>query len=109
MKVICQEIFAPVFSIVPYHDIEDAIAEVNDSIYGLQAGVFTNALDIAHLCIEKLEVGGVIINVGPYIKEIPEEVIQIADAANFPVFELPWEVKIVEVTQEICSYADILY
>lgn len=64
MKVICQEIFAPVFSIIPYHDIEDAIAEVNDSIYGLQAGVFTNALDIAHLCIEKLEVGGVIINDG---------------------------------------------
>ncbi len=43
---------------------DDAIAEVNDSIYGLQAGVFTNALDIAHLCIEKLEVGGVIINDG---------------------------------------------
>jgi len=64
MKVICQEIFAPVFSIIPYHDIEEAIAEVNDSIYGLQAGVFTNALDIAHLCAEKLEVGGVIINDG---------------------------------------------
>lgn len=64
MKVICQEIFAPVFSIIPYNDIEDAIAQVNDSVYGLQAGVFTNALDIAHLCIEKLEVGGVIINDG---------------------------------------------
>ena len=49
-------------------------------------------------------IAGIIINVGPYIKEIPDEVIKIADAANFPVFELPWEVKIVEVTQDICSY-----
>ncbi len=64
MKVICKEIFAPVFSIIPYNDIEGAIAQVNDSIYGLQAGVFTNALDIVHLCVEKLEVGGVIINDG---------------------------------------------
>ncbi|MDF2565112.1 MAG: transcriptional regulator, CdaR, partial [Massilibacillus sp.] len=49
-------------------------------------------------------IAGIIINVGPYIKKIPDEVIQIADAANFPVFELPWEVKLVEVTQDICSY-----
>jgi acyl-CoA reductase-like NAD-dependent aldehyde dehydrogenase len=64
MKVVCQEIFAPVFVIVPYDEIAEAIAAVNDSVYGLQAGVFTNSLDIAHLCVRKIEVGGVIINDG---------------------------------------------
>ena len=64
MKVVCREIFAPVFSIVPYDEIDEAIAAVNRSVYGLQAGVFTNSLDIAHRCAAKIEVGGVIINDG---------------------------------------------
>ncbi|WP_196593342.1 aldehyde dehydrogenase family protein [Pectinatus sottacetonis] len=64
MKVICKETFAPVFSIMPYDNIEDAIAAVNDSNYGLQAGVFTSSLAVAHLCAEKIETGGVIINDG---------------------------------------------
>lgn len=64
MKVVCMETFAPVFSIVAYEDINDAIAQVNNSMYGLQAGVFTQNLDIARLCAEKIETGGVIINDG---------------------------------------------
>jgi acyl-CoA reductase-like NAD-dependent aldehyde dehydrogenase len=62
MKCVCNEIFAPVFSIIPYDTIDEAIALANDSRYGLQAGVFTNSLDIATRCAEELEVGGVIIN-----------------------------------------------
>jgi acyl-CoA reductase-like NAD-dependent aldehyde dehydrogenase len=62
MKCVCNEIFAPVFSIIPYDTIDEAIALANDSRYGLQAGVFTNSLDIASRCAEELEVGGVIIN-----------------------------------------------
>jgi len=64
MKVICMETFAPVFSIVPYTDIEAAIAAVNQSRYGLQAGVFTGSIALASLCAEKIETGGVIINDG---------------------------------------------
>jgi acyl-CoA reductase-like NAD-dependent aldehyde dehydrogenase len=64
MEVICKETFAPVFSIMPYDDIEDAIKEVNHSNYGLQAGVFTTSLDIAHKCAEEIQTGGVIINDG---------------------------------------------
>jgi len=64
MNIVCMEAFAPVFSIVPYDTIEEAIEMVNDSKYGLQAGVFTNCLDVAHLCAMKIEVGGVIINDG---------------------------------------------
>lgn len=64
MKIVCLEAFAPVFSIVPYDEIREAISWVNDSTYGLQAGVFTNSMDIARLCALEIEVGGVIINDG---------------------------------------------
>lgn len=64
MKVVCQEIFAPIVSFIPYEDIEEAIVQVNHSVYGLQAGVFTNSLAIARTCAEKILVGGVIINDG---------------------------------------------
>lgn len=64
MNVICRETFAPVFSIVPYKNIEEAIQAVNDTTYGLQAGVFTQDLNIAQLCAEQIQTGGVIINDG---------------------------------------------
>lgn len=54
--------------------------------------------------IIKKNLAGIIINLGPYIEETPAEVIAIAETADFPIFELPWEVKLVEVMQEICSY-----
>jgi acyl-CoA reductase-like NAD-dependent aldehyde dehydrogenase len=62
MKVIDEEAFAPVVSISPYDDIEEAVRLVNDSKYGLQAGVFTNSISLAHRIPYLLEVGGVIIN-----------------------------------------------
>ncbi|WP_338826899.1 aldehyde dehydrogenase family protein [Neomoorella thermoacetica] len=62
MRVCCQEIFAPVFSVIPYDTIDEAIAMANDSRYGLQAGIFTNSLDVANLCAQELEFGSVIIN-----------------------------------------------
>jgi acyl-CoA reductase-like NAD-dependent aldehyde dehydrogenase len=64
MSIVCQEAFAPVFSIIPYDTIDEAITMVNDSVYGLQAGVFTDSLEIARLCAMKIETGGVIINDG---------------------------------------------
>lgn len=56
------EAFAPVVVVYPYHEFEDALRQVNNSLYGLQAGVFTNDLKKAWLAFETLEVGGVIIN-----------------------------------------------
>jgi len=64
MQVICKETFAPIFSIIPYENIEEAVAAVNDSTYGLQAGVFTQDLGLAHYCAEHIQTGGVIINDG---------------------------------------------
>lgn len=50
------------------------------------------------------KLAGLVVNVGPYIEEIPAEVIHMANEAGFPVFTLPWEVRLVEVMQEISSY-----
>ncbi|MBP2666550.1 MAG: transcriptional regulator, PucR family, partial [Firmicutes bacterium] len=49
-------------------------------------------------------IAGLVLNIGPYIPATPAEVIELADALGFPVFELPWEVKLVEVTREICNH-----
>jgi acyl-CoA reductase-like NAD-dependent aldehyde dehydrogenase len=62
MKVRCEEVFGPVCTITPYQTFEEALAEVNDSKYGLQAGVFTNDLNRAFEAHRTLDVGGVIIN-----------------------------------------------
>ena len=62
MKVRCEEIFGPVVTVSAYDDFEEAIREVNDSRYGLQAGVFTNDVERIMLAHRALEVGGVIVN-----------------------------------------------
>ncbi|MEW9673017.1 aldehyde dehydrogenase family protein [Ammoniphilus sp. 3BR4] len=61
-KVVCDEAFGPIVSIIPYETIEEAIAETNDSSFGLQAGLFTNRMDIAYKVAHELEQGGVVIN-----------------------------------------------
>jgi glyceraldehyde-3-phosphate dehydrogenase (NADP+) len=62
MKVSCMEVFAPVVTITKMNAFEDGLNSVNDSLYGLQAGVFTNNLKHAFAAFGNLEVGGVIIN-----------------------------------------------
>jgi len=47
---------------------------------------------------------GLVINVGPYIEKTPQEVVDLANELEFPVFELPWKVKLAEVTKSICAY-----
>jgi acyl-CoA reductase-like NAD-dependent aldehyde dehydrogenase len=62
MRVNCQEVFAPVVVVEPYLDFDEAIRRVNDSNYGLQAGVFTNDARRLFRAFEGLEVGAVIAN-----------------------------------------------
>lgn len=62
MKVSCMEVFAPVVTILRINDIGEGLRLVNDSDYGLQAGIFTDNLKNAFSAFENLEVGGVIIN-----------------------------------------------
>jgi acyl-CoA reductase-like NAD-dependent aldehyde dehydrogenase len=61
-KVSCSEVFGPVVAVNTYRDLDDAIKSVNDSIYGLQAGIFTSDIKRAFYAAKRLEVGGVIIN-----------------------------------------------
>ncbi len=62
MKIIAQEVFAPIVSVMPFDTEEEVVRLSNDSIYGLQAGVFTKDMDRAFRVAEQLEMGGVWIN-----------------------------------------------
>jgi acyl-CoA reductase-like NAD-dependent aldehyde dehydrogenase len=61
-QVCSNEAFAPLVVAFPFSDFGDAIRQVNDSLYGLQTGVFTNDLAASWRAFNELEVGGVIIN-----------------------------------------------
>lgn len=60
--VCSREAFAPLVTIFPVKSFVEGISRLNDSEYGLQAGVFTNRLENALTAYERIEVGGVIIN-----------------------------------------------
>jgi acyl-CoA reductase-like NAD-dependent aldehyde dehydrogenase len=62
MKVMALEIFAPVVSLVPFDEFPDAVRMADDSIYGLQAGVYTSNIEHAFQAIKGIKVGGVIVN-----------------------------------------------
>lgn len=62
LKVSCQEVFAPIVVVNRISSIEEGIDAINDSNYGLQAGIFTNDIQTAFKASKKLEVGGVMIN-----------------------------------------------
>lgn len=62
MKVMCAEVFAPLVSICEYDSFEDAVRMVDDSPYGLQAGIFTNDLGKAFYAMDRIDVGGIMIN-----------------------------------------------
>ncbi|HIE05464.1 MAG TPA: aldehyde dehydrogenase family protein [bacterium (Candidatus Stahlbacteria)] len=64
-RVIKEEAFAPIVVVNPIEDLNDGIRRMNDSIYGLQAGVYTNDLKVAFRCLEELEAGGVLVNEVP--------------------------------------------
>ena len=62
MKIVCQETFAPIVSIVSYETLDDAIRLVNESDLGLNAGIYTNILSDALYAADELQAGAVIIN-----------------------------------------------
>ena len=65
LRVNCQEIFAPVVTIETYTDFDDALRLVNNSDYGLQAGIFTRDVQLIFHAYEILDVGGVMVNEVP--------------------------------------------
>ncbi|MBI4877333.1 MAG: aldehyde dehydrogenase family protein [Acidobacteria bacterium] len=68
VRISCQEVFGPVVVVNRYQNLEQAIALVNDSVYGLQAGIFTRDLERAFRAAREFEVGGVIVNDVPMFR-----------------------------------------
>lgn len=62
MRVCSEEVFGPIITVEPFDDFKQAIKMVNDSRFGLQAGVYTDSITEMNLAFEKIECGGVIIN-----------------------------------------------
>jgi acyl-CoA reductase-like NAD-dependent aldehyde dehydrogenase len=62
MKVMCIEAFAPLVSIYEYENFEDAIQMVEDSPYGLQAGIYTKDIGKALYAVDRINTGGIMIN-----------------------------------------------
>ncbi|MEE9289208.1 MAG: aldehyde dehydrogenase family protein [Bacteroidota bacterium] len=62
MKVYCEEVFGPVVTIESFNSFEEAVEKMNDTVYGLQAGIYSNDFRNIFAAYERLEVGGVIVN-----------------------------------------------
>jgi acyl-CoA reductase-like NAD-dependent aldehyde dehydrogenase len=65
MKVVAEEAFAPVASVIASDDFESALRQANDSKFGLQVGVFTRDIDRVFKAVKRLNFGGVIVNDTP--------------------------------------------
>ncbi len=65
MKVVAEEAFAPVASIISSDDFESALQQANDTKFGLQVGVFTKDIDRMFKAVKRLNFGGVIVNDTP--------------------------------------------
>src|ERR1700730_10862346 len=62
MKVVCEEVFGPVVSLLPYDDIDQVFRAVSESRFGLQTGIFTKSMETAIRAVRSIRTGGVIIN-----------------------------------------------
>jgi acyl-CoA reductase-like NAD-dependent aldehyde dehydrogenase len=63
-----REIFGPVATVEAFDDFDEALARANDSVYGLQASVFTHDVSRVMRAFERLEVGGVVVNEAPTLR-----------------------------------------
>ncbi len=68
MAIVCEEVFAPIVSLVRVNSFDDALPRMNNSPYGLQFSVFTNDLSITNRAIDELKAGGIVINDMPTLR-----------------------------------------
>jgi acyl-CoA reductase-like NAD-dependent aldehyde dehydrogenase len=62
VRVCAEEAFSPIVVLLPYGDLDDVLDRVNDSPYGLQAGLFSRDVRVIYEAFERLEVGALIVN-----------------------------------------------
>jgi acyl-CoA reductase-like NAD-dependent aldehyde dehydrogenase len=68
MKIVCEEVFAPIVSLIKVNNFDEALALMNNSPYGLQFSIFTNDLKLTQRAIEELDAGGIVINDMPTLR-----------------------------------------
>ena len=68
MAIVCEEVFAPIVSLVKVESFDEAVKKMNDSPYGLQFSIFTNSLANTKRAIEDFEAGGVVVNDIPTLR-----------------------------------------
>jgi acyl-CoA reductase-like NAD-dependent aldehyde dehydrogenase len=68
MQIVCEEVFAPIVSLLKVEGFDTAKSKMNDSPYGLQFSVFTNDLSLTKRAIKELEAGGIVINDIPTLR-----------------------------------------
>ncbi len=68
MNIVCEEVFAPIVSVVSVKDFDEALKKINNSPYGLQYSIFTNDLNLTKRAIEEFECGGVVVNDIPTVR-----------------------------------------
>jgi acyl-CoA reductase-like NAD-dependent aldehyde dehydrogenase len=62
MKVVCEEVFGPVVSLLPYDNVDEVFGTISAGRYGLQTGIFTASIELGIRAIRCLRTGGVILN-----------------------------------------------
>lgn len=82
LPVSCEEVFGPVVVVDTFEDWNEALAKVNDSAFGLQAGVFTKNIDYALAAFEEIEVGGLVVNDMPTYRVDPQPYGGVKDSGN---------------------------
>jgi acyl-CoA reductase-like NAD-dependent aldehyde dehydrogenase len=68
MKIVCEEVFAPIVSLVAVGSYEEAMGKINNTDYGLQFSIFSNDLKLTQRFIDEAQSGGVVINDIPTLR-----------------------------------------
>jgi len=68
MKIVCEEVFAPIVSLVKVESFDEAVEKMNNSPYGLQFSIFTNDLRMTQSALDRFECGGIVVNDVPTVR-----------------------------------------
>ena len=90
------------------HSVEDI--EVSDFLHGgeliFSTGIANKGQDWLLPFVKNLiakNVSGLVLNIGPYIKGIPSEVISYCNEKKFPLMDIPWKTRIVDISRDFCN------
>ncbi|WP_024954943.1 aldehyde dehydrogenase family protein [Sulfurospirillum arcachonense] len=68
MNIVCEEVFAPIVSLIKVKDFDEAKVKMNNSPYGLQYSIFSNNMTTCKRAIDELNAGGIVINDIPTLR-----------------------------------------